>query len=152
MKKNIFLQWIAIGIYVAVVLVSCTKDNAISYQAENNTSPKAPNFAGYYTEVQKYGSLIGTILPIEAAATIHLSGNASLELLLDSTGAIVPTHLPKGEYKIDIVPANYNYGYYTISHVFVQADSITNIGTITLEYYDGGSGGCEIGWGRLKNK
>ena len=105
----------------------------------------------YITDAtQNFGSMRGTILPIEAEARIYLSGAASIELIVDSIGMIVPRQLPEGEYTVDIAPANYYYGSYTISNVFVYADSVTNLGTITLEYTYYGGSGCEIGWGRLK--
>ena len=160
MKKIILMQWIAIVIFCIAVCGGCTKDNVISQPSSNisHTSKKkslgkAPNFADIYTDIQKFGSMTGAILPIDAEARVYLSGAASIELIVDSIGMILPKQLPEGEYTVDIAPANYYYGSYTISNVFVYADSVTNLGTITLEYANyGGGGGCEIGWGRLKTR
>lgn len=160
MKKIILMQWIAIVIFCVAVCDGCTKDDVIPQPGNNisNTSKikslrKAPNLGDLYTDAtQKFGSMTGTILPIEAEARIYLSGAASIELIVDSAGMILPKQLPEGEYKVDITPANYYYAGYPILNVFVYADSVSNLGTITLEYAYYGGSGCEIGWGRQKTK
>jgi len=155
------MQRTAIVIFCIAVCGGCTKDDVIPQPSSNisHTSKKkflhkAPNFGDLYTDIQKFGSMTGKIFPIDAEAKVYLSGAASIELMVDSTGMILPKQLPEGEYTADITPANYYYGSYTISNVFVYADSVTNLGTITLAYgeYGGGGGGCEIGWGRQKTK
>ena len=159
MKKIFLMQWIAIVIFCIAVSGGCTKDDVIP-QPDNNilhTSKKkslgkAPNLGDLYTDIPRFGSMTGTVLPIDAEAKVYLSGAASMELIVDSTGMILPKQLPEGDYTVDIAPANYYYASYTISNVFVYADSVLNLGTITLEYASYGGGGCEIGWGRQKTK
>ena len=158
MKKILFMQGTAIAFFCMAVCCGCTKVEVLPQPAGNlqNQSKKkslrkAPNLGDPYPDVtQNFGSMRGTILPIDAEASVYLTGPASMELIVDSTGMILPGQLPEGEYIVDIVPANYYYGSYTISNVFVYADSVTNLGTITLEYAYYGGSGCEIGWGRLK--
>ena len=153
------MQWVTIVIY-CIAVSGCTKDDVLpqpgsnfSHSSKKKSVRKAPNFGDLYTDIQRFGSMTGTILPIDTEAKVYLSGAASIELIVDSTGMILPKQLPEGEYTVDIAPANYYYGSYTISNVFVYADSVSNLGTITLEYaYYGGGGGCEIGWGRQKTK
>ena len=152
MKKSFFVQ----GIAWLCIFVGCTKDsvmpvapdNTMLHASKKKSLRKAPNFGDLYTDEQNSGMITGIILPIDAQGRIYLSGAASLELSADSTGAILPQLVPAGEYEIDIIPGNYYYGYYSISNVVVAADSVINLGTITLDYYGGGSSGCEIGWGR----
>ena len=154
MKASFFIQvmaWLCI-----LVFVGCTKNNVIPVTPDNamldapkkKSLRKAPNFGDLYTDEQKSGMITGIILPIDAQARIYLSGAASLELTADSTGAILPQQVPAGEYEIDIIPGNYYYGTFSISNIIVAADSLTSLGTITLDYYGGGGSGCEIGWGR----
>ena len=153
------MHWMVIVIFCIAVCGGCTKDNVIpqpdsnlSHTSKKKSLGKAPNFADIYTDIQKFGSITGTILPIDAEAKVYLSGAASIELIVDSTGMILPKQLPEGEYTVDIAPANYYYSSYTISNVFVYSDSVLNLGTVTLEYAYYGGGGCEIGWGRQKTK
>lgn len=160
MKKLFLLPTIAIAVTCLLVFAGCTKDNvipiasdsAIPNDSKKKSLRKAPNFGDLYTDEQKSGIVAGIILPVDAQARVYLSNAASVELLVDSTGTIQPQHVPVGEYKVDIIPGNYYYGTYTISNVAVVADSVTSLGTITLEYYGGGDSGCEMGWGRQKNR
>ena len=154
MEKSFFIQGIAW--FCILVFVGCTKENVFPVTPDNTmldaskkkSLRKAPNFGDLYTDEQKSGMITGIILPIDAQARVYLSGAATLELSADSTGAILPQQVPPGEYKIDIIPGNYYYGTYSISNILVAADSVTSLGTITLDYYGGGGSGCEIGWGR----
>lgn len=160
MKKTFLKQSTAIVLLFVGVCGGCTKDTILS-MPDNDTPSilkkkslgKAPNFADQYKDDQKYGSIKGIMLPIEAEPRIFLTGNASMEFSLDSSGMIL-VQVPAGEYAVEIVPANNYYSAYIISNVFVYTDSITNLGTITLPFADyiGGDSGCQIGWGRLKNK
>lgn len=152
-----FKQWPVIIIICLTASVGCTKEK-LSHPANNDlpnlskrkTHVKAPNFGELNMDDQKYGSITGRILPADAAVTLYLSEAASIELMVDSTGTIIPNQVPTGQYTIDIISANYYYGYCTISNVIVYADSVSNLGTITLDAGYGDGGGCEIGWGRQK--
>ena len=150
MKKIFLIPWATIVIFCIVVGSGCSKDNGIPPTADKKSFAKAPNFGDQYPDIQKFGTVEGIILPIDAQAKVYLSGAASIVLLVDSAGRIPSQQVPSGEYTVDIVSDDYYYGSYTVSNVLVFTDSVTNLGTITLEYYGGGGSGCEVGWGRQK--
>lgn len=144
--------------YCTLVPVGCTKDNVIQVTdsetavvSKKKSLRKAPNYGDLYVDEQKAGTITGIVLPIDAQARVYLSNAASIQLLVDSTGTIQPQEVPAGEYEVNIIPDVYYYGTYSISNVVVAAGSVTNLGTITLDYYGGGGSGCEIGWGRHRN-
>ena len=152
MKKIFLIQWATTAIFCIAVGSGCSKDNVIPPTEGKKSFGKAPTFTDQYPDIQNFGKLAGTILPIEAKAKVYLSGAASIVLSVDSTGKIPSQQIPSGQYTVDIIPEDYYNGSYTVSNVLVFRDSVTNLGTITLEYYGGGGSGCEIGWGRQRHK
>jgi hypothetical protein len=154
--KNIFLiLFKASGILGLLIFTGCVKNNIPPPGQNTHTLyRKTPNFGGFIfeTNTTKYGVVTGIVLPLEAEPKVYVIGNTTVELSLDDGGAINKNEVPAGEYSIYIQPANPNYLDYTIDGVVVNSNCETNIGNVVLQYYGyGGSGGCEIGWGRIKS-
>ena len=154
MKKIILIQYAAIGILYLLLSTGCVKDNVLAPAADSDVSSrKALELGGFITDLinaPTHGRVKGTILPPEAKARLFLIGSTTIELPLDSNGAIISNDVPTGNYSVYIEPGDYTYQDYLIENVTVNAGLLTDLGTIILEYVYYGGSGCEIGWGRTK--
>lgn len=158
MKKTFLILLAASGILGLFAFTGCVKDKILPSGEDTNTvSRKALNFGGFIlpeTNTTQYGTVAGIVLPLEAQARIYLIGaTTTIELDLDDhDGSIDKIEVPVGTYSVYIQPENPGYLDYTIDGVIVNPNLTTNIGTIILQYYGWGGGGCEVGWGRQRNK